>query len=164
MHSTSTEIPSATPLADFVEACHRAGVKATPQRIEILRLLAATTEHPDAETLYAQVSRRIPSISLDTVYRTLRTFEEKGVIARIGPGMDRARFDADTSPHHHFLCVGCGRVIDFRSPSLDAVCPPPEAAQVGRIDATHVVVRGQCAACAAAAVDPLPSAMFNGID
>ena len=91
-------------VADFVEVCRRQGVKATHQRTEILRELAGTQEHPDAETIYARVRQRIPAISLDTVYRTLRLLEEKGVIARVGSMRDRTRFDANTDRHHHFVC------------------------------------------------------------
>ncbi len=149
MAPASHKHPEQQPLSAYVEACHRAGVKATHQRMEILRLLAATTEHPDAETLFAQVCLRIPSISLDTVYRTLRTFEEKGVIRRIGSAAERMRFDADTTPHHHFFCTACGSVIDFRSPALDAVCPPPEASRIGQISSAHVEVRGRCNKCRA---------------
>ena len=67
-------------LADFAAECRDKHIKATHQRMEILRELASTGEHPDAETIFKRVRRRIPAVSLDTVYRTLRMLEDKGII------------------------------------------------------------------------------------
>lgn len=86
-------------LDGFVRSCKVQGVRATHQRIEILRELASSEEHPDAETVYKGVQQRIPTISLDTVYRALRLLEEKGVISRVGCTRDRARYDANTDQH-----------------------------------------------------------------
>jgi Fur family transcriptional regulator, peroxide stress response regulator len=134
-------------VADFAAACRRQGVKATHQRTEILRELAGTGEHPDAETLYARVRRRIPALSLDTVYRTLHLLEEQGVVARVGSLKDRARFDANPERHHHFVCRECGRIADFYSTMLDRLPPPREVAEMGRVDGVHVELRGRCRKC-----------------
>lgn len=134
-------------VADFVAACRRQGVKATHQRTEILRELSGSIEHPDAETIYARVRRRIPAISLDTVYRTLRLFEDKGVISRVGPLKDRARFDANCDRHHHFICTGCGLIRDFCSDELNGFRPPAEVARLGRVASLHVELRGLCRQC-----------------
>jgi Fur family peroxide stress response transcriptional regulator len=134
-------------ISDFVAACRRQGIKATHQRTEILRELAGTDAHPDAETIYAGVRRRIPAISLDTVYRTLRLLEEKGVISRVGAVRDRARFDANTDRHHHFICSRCGLIRDFRSRALDRFTPPAEVTALGRVDSVHVELTGRCRKC-----------------
>jgi Fur family peroxide stress response transcriptional regulator len=134
-------------LADFVTACQREGIKATHQRLEILRELAGTEEHPDAETIYARVHDRLPTLSLDTVYRTLRLFEEKGVIARVGAVRDRARFEANTERHHHFVCTACGRICDFYSDDLNEEAARDRASEFGRAESVHVEVRGRCADC-----------------
>ena len=97
----------------FSEVCRSFGVKATHQRTEIYRELAQTKEHPDAETIYARVRKRIPAMSLDTVYRTLRLLEEKKIISRVGSLGERTRFDANTDRHHHFICKRCGYIGDF---------------------------------------------------
>ncbi len=136
---------------DFVEACRREGVKATHQRTEILRELVGTGEHPDAEAIYRRVRERIPAISLDTVYRTLRMMEENGVITRVGPIKDRARFDANTDPHHHFVCTRCGLIGDFRHDFVGPFKPPVEVAEVGTFDDVRVELRGVCHACRDAA-------------
>lgn len=134
-------------VAEFVDACRRQGVKATHQRTEILRELIATEEHPDAETIYARVRRRIPAISLDTVYRTLRMLEEMGMIARVGSLQDRARFDANTDRHHHFVCCECGMISDFYSDVLDRLPLPREVAEMGNVDSVYVELRGRCGKC-----------------
>ncbi len=134
-------------VAAFAAACRRQGAKATHQRVEILRELAGSAEHPDAETIYTRVRRRIPAISLDTVYRTLRLLEAKDVIARVPSRRDRARFDANMDRHHHFVCEACGRIEDFYSTALDGFVPPPEVAALGRVDSVHVELRGRCRAC-----------------
>lgn len=138
-------------VAEFVDACRRQGVKATHQRIEILRELVASQEHPDAETIYARVRQRIPTISLDTVYRTLRMLEDNGAIARVGSMRDRARFDANTDRHHHFVCRECGMIGDFHSDVLDRLPVPRQVTEMGSVDRIYVEWQGRCRKCQAGA-------------
>lgn len=140
-------------VAEFVDACRRQGVKATHQRIEILRELVATQEHPDAETICARVRQRIPTISLDTVYRTLRMLEDKRVIARVGSMWDRTRFDANTDRHHHFICCECGTISDFYSDALDRFPVPHKVAEMGSVDWVYVELRGRCRKCQSGATN-----------
>jgi Fur family peroxide stress response transcriptional regulator len=141
-------------VADFVKVCRRQGVKATHQRTEILRELAGMAEHPDAETIHARVRQRIPAISVDTVYRTLRLLEDRGVIARVGSMRDRARFDANTDRHHHFVCTECGLIGDFYSEALDRFQVPREVAEIGSVDGVYVELRGRCRKCQLKAKKP----------
>jgi len=120
---------------------------ATHQRTEIYRELAGTTEHPSAEAIYKRVRARIPAISLDTVYRTLRLLEAKGVISRAGFTEDRTRFDANTDRHHHFVCTECGLIGDFCSDALDRFPVPPEVSEIGSVDGVYVELRGRCRKC-----------------
>jgi Fur family peroxide stress response transcriptional regulator len=131
----------------FLDACRRHGVRVTRQRTEILRELAVTGEHPDAETLYRRVRRRVPAMSLDTIYRTLRMLEEKRVISRVGSVHDRARFDPNADRHHHFVCGECGMIGDFYSEALDRLTVPREAAAMGSVDGVYVELRGRCRKC-----------------
>jgi Fur family transcriptional regulator, peroxide stress response regulator len=125
----------------------------THQRLEILRELIATQEHPDAETIHRRVRQRLPTISLDTVYRTLRTLEEMGAISRVGSMQDRARFDAVTDRHHHFVCRGCGAISDFYSDELDRFPVPREVAEMGSVDWVYVELRGLCRQCQSGTID-----------
>ncbi len=131
----------------FPEVCRRYGVKATHQRSEIYRELAGTKEHPDAETIYTRVRKRIPAISLDTVYRTLRLLEKKGLISRVGSLGERTRFDADADRHHHFVCTECGFIGDIYNEEWNDVQAPSDVRTLGKVNSIHVEVRGLCNAC-----------------
>ncbi len=134
-------------VAEFLETCRRQGVKATHQRTEILRELAGSEEHPDAETILARVRKRIPAISVDTIYRTLRLLEDRGVIARVGSMRDRARFDANTDRHHHFVCTECEMIGDFCSDAMDRIPVPLEVSEMGSVEGVYVELRGICRKC-----------------
>ena len=95
------------------EICKCKGMRVTPQRIEIYKAIAQSKEHPDAETVYELVKKNMPSISVDTVYRTLASLEELNVVFRVDNQLPKARFDADKRPHHHFICTKCNEVFDI---------------------------------------------------
>ena len=124
-----------------------AGLRLTHQRLEIVRVIAADVTHPDVETVYRGVRERVPTISLDTVYRTLATLEERGLIARVLFTPGPARYDANAARHHHFVCTRCGLIRDVGDADLDAIRPTAEVARIGRSDAVSVQFRGVCAAC-----------------
>jgi len=128
-----------------VSRCH--GDKITHQRREIYRELAKTQEHPDAETIYRRVRKRIPSISLDTVYRTLRLLEDEGLISRVGSISERTRFDANSDRHHHFVCTECGFIGDVYIEEWDNIRPPKDLTAMGKVNSVHVELRGLCKAC-----------------
>jgi Fur family peroxide stress response transcriptional regulator len=131
----------------FEEVCRSAGVKMTHQRMEIFRHVAQSGRHPDAAAVLRGVRKRVPTISLDTVYRTLWLLTDLGLITTLGPPRDRARFDANLSRHHHFVCRRCGLITDFYSEAFDELPLPEAVAAVGRVETTHVEVEGVCRAC-----------------
>jgi Fur family peroxide stress response transcriptional regulator len=135
-------------LGRFTAACRDAGVKLTHQRLEIFREVAASLEHPDAETVHRGVRARMPTVSLDTVYRTLWLLNDLGLVATLGPRRERARFDANLEHHHHYACVRCGLARDFTSLELNALRLPEAVRGFGSVLATHVEVRGVCDRCA----------------
>lgn len=131
----------------FENACRQSGIKLTHQRMEIFRELARSDEHPDVETIYRRVKPRIPAISLDTVYRTLRMLVDKGLIATVGVLNERQRFDPNIRPHHHFVCTKCGLVRDFYNADFDHFRLPAGMESIGNVVSTHVELRGLCADC-----------------
>ncbi|HVP89631.1 MAG TPA: transcriptional repressor [Terriglobales bacterium] len=131
----------------FEREIRRAGVKRTPQRMAIFREVARTGDHPDIETVYKNVRRKMPTVSLDTVYRALALFRDLGLVMTVRPLDDRARFDANMAPHHHFVCTRCGALRDLTDPRLDGLEMPRGAAALGRVDSRHVEFRGVCADC-----------------
>lgn len=132
----------------FVRMCRERGMKLTHQRMEVFRELAGTEEHPDAETLYQGVSERIPTISRDTVYRTLASLEEHGLVRKAEILANRGRYDANMDRHHHFVCIKCGRVRDFYSEAMDELPIPKSVTSLGRVESAHVQLRGLCSTCA----------------
>jgi Fur family peroxide stress response transcriptional regulator len=143
-------------LAQFQSACRKAGVKLTHQRLEIFREVAGSVDHPDAETVFRGVQARMPTVSLDTVYRTLWLLNDLGLITTLGPRRESVRFDANLRQHHHYLCVGCGMARDFESEELNALRVPDAVKEFGSVVMTHVEIRGLCAACAAEKKEPSP--------
>ena len=124
------------------------GVKLTHQRLEIFRELARSEDHPDAETLFRAVKKRLPTVSLDTVYRTLWMLRDLGLVTTLGPNRDAVRFDVNLDRHHHYVCVRCGTVRDFTSEALNGIRLPDSLGDLGSILDAQVEVRGLCANCA----------------
>ena len=131
----------------FKEQIRNAGVKLTHQRMEIFREVAMSEAHPDAEKIYKKVRERLPSVSLDTVYRTLWSLLDLGLITTLGPPRKRVRFDANMNLHHHFVCSKCGMTRDFYSKKLDGLKIPGSEKILKSIERTQVEVRGICVKC-----------------
>lgn len=134
-------------VARFQATSREAGVKVTPQRLEIFREVLTNAGHPDAEAVYRGVQRRMPTVSLDTVYRTLALLGDLGFVTTLGPRRESVRYDANLSPHHHFVCERCGMARDFESPALGELPLPDEVRELGRVTGMHLEVRGVCEAC-----------------
>ena len=133
----------------LTQALRAAGLRLTHQRIEILREIARTDEHPDVETIYDRVRARVPTVSLDTVYRTLALLERRGLITRVEMLSGPTRYDGNTVRHHHFVCTECGLVRDVRSQDPVELPSPACAQEVGTVRSIHVQFRGVCSKCAA---------------
>jgi Fur family peroxide stress response transcriptional regulator len=127
--------------------CRDAGVRLTHQRLEIFREVAQSGDHPNAEMVYRGVRERVPTISLDTVYRTLWMLNDRDLITTLGASRERTRFDANLTPHHHFICALCGSTRDFHSEELHKLELPSSAKALGRIEATKGEVTGVCREC-----------------
>ena len=95
---------------ELMAACRRSGVKLTHQRLEIFREIAGSLDHPDADAVFRAVQRRVPTVSLDTVYRTLWMLRDLGLVKTLGPQRDAVRFDANLDRHHHYVCVRRPRI------------------------------------------------------
>lgn len=136
-------------LQHFEIACREAGLKVTPQRLEIFRELASAGDHPTAETLYKRLQKTMPTLSLDTVYRTLTTFEEYDLILRVQTTESHARFEAEMQKHHHAICTQCHRITDFYWDICDTSELPAQMTGWGQIKNRQITLKGVCAECAA---------------
>jgi Fur family transcriptional regulator, ferric uptake regulator len=106
----------------IIERCAARGLRLTEQRKIIARVLEGSDDHPDAELLYMRASAIDPKISLATVYRTVRLFEEAGILDKLEFGDGRARYeDAEREHHDHLIDVTSGKVIEFVDPEIEAL-------------------------------------------
>jgi Fur family ferric uptake transcriptional regulator len=107
---------------DIETLCHEKGLRITEQRRVIARVLSESEDHPDVEAVHARASAIDSHISIATVYRTVRLFEEAGILERHEFGDGRSRFEAATEAHHdHLIDVETGNVIEFVDEELEAL-------------------------------------------
>ena len=107
---------------DIEALCTERGLRITEQRRVIARVLSESTDHPDVDSLHARAALIDPGISIATVYRTVRLFEEAGILDRHDFGDGRARYEEAPDSHHdHLIDVQSGRVIEFQNPEIEAL-------------------------------------------
>ncbi len=119
----------------------------TRQREVVLEAVRSTMDHPTADWVHRRARRRVPRISLGTVYRNLKRLAEDGLIREIHAGGQSVRFDGNTGPHHHVRCVRCGRVSDL-AVALDTRREQRAARALDfEVLGHHVEVQGVCRDC-----------------
>lgn len=134
-------------VARFKKVCRLKGAKLTHQRLVIFREVAGSLDHPDADRIFQRVRAQLPTISIDTVYRTLWWLRDLGLIRTLGPSSDATRFDANLGRHHHFVCIQCGLTRDFLSEKLNGLELPESVSLIGHPQITQVEVKGVCLNC-----------------
>ena len=106
----------------IISRCEAKGLRLTDQRRTIAQVLEDAEDHPDVEELYARASKIDPNISPATVYRTVKLFEEAGILEKVDFGDGRARYeDAERDHHDHLIDLQTGRVIEFVDPEIEAL-------------------------------------------
>lgn len=122
-------------------------LKKSKQRDMIKAFLMGRKDHPTADVIYMNVRKQNPNISLGTVYRNLNLLADIGEIQRlrVGDGMDH--FDADISPHYHFVCTECDSVIDLEMESIDTINNVAAKGFDGRIAGHMTYFYGTCGSC-----------------
>lgn len=131
----------------FGQRCREAGLSLTHQRLTIYRSLLESVDHPTPEALFARVRPALPSLSLATIYKTLDTLAQLGLVAELPATGSSRRFDGNMERHHHLVCTRCGRVSDYSDPGLDGIAPP---SGIKGFTAQHlsIHVHGLCRECA----------------
>jgi len=121
------------------------GLKVTPQRQAILKLLEGNQTHPSAERIYSEILRQFPRISFATVYNTLSKLVEAGEIQELDIDPNKKRFDPCIKSHYHFYCKVCGKVFDL---VYDAPLPLNIKKIDGhQVDAIQLNLKGVCKDC-----------------
>ena len=107
---------------DLEALCHEKGLRITDQRRVIARVLSEAEDHPDVEKVYARASAIDPGISIATVYRTVRLFEEAGILDRHDFGDGRARYEPAPEAHHdHLICERCNLILEFEDEEIERI-------------------------------------------
>ena len=123
-------------------------IKYSRQREAIRNFLMTRRDHPTADVVYSSVRDEFPNISLGTVYRNLTLLADRGEISRLRLGDGADHFDADTSPHYHFVCTDCGKVIDLDLDSIRSMDVLNGQDVDGNLIAGNVTYfYGTCGAC-----------------
>lgn len=134
------------PPVEMTELFRSRGLKVTPQRELIFELLWGADHHPSADSVYAEASRRMPTMSLRTVYQTLNDLAVMGELNQLDVGTGSTRFDPNTDVHHHLVCTRCGKVRDLYA-DYSSIAVPPGSVDGFEVGTAEVVFRGLCEDC-----------------
>lgn len=129
---------------DIISLLERHGIRPSAQRIAVMKALIESKSHPTAECIYDMLSSQMPTLSLTTVYNTLRLLADKGVVSVLGMDRRYAHFDYIGKPHAHMWCRECGKVVDV--PLEVPVLSGGDAAGF-TLDEVDVCYKGLCPEC-----------------
>lgn len=122
-------------------------LKLTPQRYAIYKYLLSTKSHPSAEMIYENIIMDYPTMSLATVYKTVKTLSEIGLVQELNVGEDNFRFDANVSRHPHVVCLSCGRVDDIEGVDFSFLNKEAEKLTDYKIQDHQLYFYGFCSEC-----------------
>lgn len=131
----------------FYDKCSENGLKITPQRSLIFDELSKATDHPTADAIYKRVRKSLPNISFDTVYRTLLSFTEIGILSLVEGTGEQKRFEPNLHQHHHFRCIKCYTIYDFENDAYNDIVVPESVQKQGVVINKRVVLEGICSKC-----------------
>lgn len=129
-------------------ALRQAGMRITPQRIAICKLLVETDTHPTAAAIYNKIRTQYPSLSLTTVYNTLDTLADLGAVHVLGhAGDDTVHYDADTTPHVNLACISCHKIVDIPCSKVAPINQEISATSGYKLLGARVLYYGLCPSC-----------------
>ncbi len=132
-------------MMEIIERLKVKGITLTPQRIAIVEFLGKSVAHPTVEDIHKAIKRKYPTMSMATVYSTLRLLKELGEIQELSiMKRGKACFDPNPKLHHHFLCRKCGKILD-----MDVDCPIIKKGWVSgcRVEEAQAYLYGVCSEC-----------------
>ena len=135
------------PTTSFAELSHRAGLPITHQRQVIYDVLIAMPGHPSPEEVYARVRKRIPSISLATVYKNLNRFLKAGLLQEMSVHHGSLRVEVNDHPHHHLVCSSCKKIEDIDSEQIGPLHVRGRLPKGFAVQRFSVDVIGLCVRC-----------------
>lgn len=123
--------------ASIIKALRGKGYRATPQRIAISRFALSSKDHPTAQTIYSEVRKAYPTVSLATVYKTIQILKSAGLIQELNSLQGQTRFDSDVKPHINLVCLKCGSIEDWEDSMVPEIITRAKAS-------TNFTATGQC--------------------
>ena len=140
--------PRRQALDDFRRRCKERGLAFTFQRQVIYEAVVDSREHPTPELIYEQVRQRIPSISLGTIYKNVRTFLDSGVLREVTLHHGSLRLESNMTPHHHLVCSSCKAIFDIEESAVEQVQVPERELPAGFVvKQCRVEFVGECESC-----------------
>jgi Fur family peroxide stress response transcriptional regulator len=133
---------------EFRRHCRAAGFALTHQREVIYRAVLESRSHPTPEAIYERVRRDIPSISLGTVYKNVKTFLDAGLLREVSPLHGSLRLEANLGVHHHLICMRCKTVVDIEESDIEPARLKGGAPDGFEVLRANVEFYGLCPACA----------------
>jgi Fur family transcriptional regulator, peroxide stress response regulator len=132
----------------FTSSLKQAGMSLTPQRMAICKMLSGSNAHHTAASIYQQVRKQYPSLSLMTVYNTLNALVDLGAITALGDARDdNAHYDGNNSPHINLACISCHTIVDFDSQGIAELEGEASLASGFKILGARMLYYGLCPAC-----------------
>jgi Fe2+ or Zn2+ uptake regulation protein len=134
-------------MENLIQQLRFRGIAVTPQRLAVMSILQNRRDHPTAENIYQEVRRQLPAISFNTVYKTLEILCQKGMVIKVNPLHEVARYDGQTGPHAHLICRQCHRIIDLDWHPGEFPSLPPDNQHGFRVEHPSLTFWGLCPQC-----------------
>jgi Fur family peroxide stress response transcriptional regulator len=133
--------------SSIINIFRNSGYKATPQRIAIGRYILSNHEHPTAQKAYLEVKKMYPTVSLATVYNTIKILKESGLILELNMPQGIKRLDPNTEPHAHLLCLRCGSISDWMNPIMPKLIAKVSSDANFTVTGSSLDLQGICNSC-----------------
>jgi Fur family peroxide stress response transcriptional regulator len=133
-------------MEDLVRKLRTHRIAVTPQRLSVLAILQERRDHPTAEMIFQEVRRQLPAISFNTVYKTLEVFYQRGLVIKVNPLHEVARYDGDTRHHAHLVCRSCHAIEDIPWAPV-SLSPFPGDLKGFQVEHQSLTLWGLCARC-----------------
>ena len=133
--------------SSIINTFRNRGYRATPQRIAISRYILRNHKHPTAQNAYLEVKKMHPTVSLATIYTTIKILKETGLILELNLPQGQTRFDPNTEPHAHLLCLRCGGISDWIDPIMPKLIAKVSADANFTVIGSSLDLKGICESC-----------------
>lgn len=134
-------------MENLIKELRDCGIAVTPQRLAVMGSLKNRRDHPTAENIYQEVRRQLPAISFNTVYKTLEILCQKGMVIKVNPLHEVARYDGETGPHAHLICRHCHHIVDLDWEPGQVPSILPNNHHGFQVEHTSLIFWGLCPRC-----------------